>query len=467
MDSTDSIDSPDGSSSDSSPDEPEGKPEKRKRGQQPGAKGHGRKRRDDLPTETTVHELPEDERCCPNCGKPFEDFEGTEDSDLIEWEVIIRRRVHKRKRYKPTCDCPSVPGIVTAPVPAKLILKGMFDISFWVRLLLDKFLFQRPLHRILKVLSLEGLNVSPGTVTGGLARIGPLLRPVYTGILERSRQANHWKMDETRWMVFEEVEGKTGYRWWLWVVITGDTVAYLLEPTRSASVIQNHLGEDPEGIINADRYAVYQSLGPSILVAFCWSHVRRDFERIEKSYPVLRDWAQGWVKAINEIFRLNDARLEVRGNAVAFEVADQTLREALNAMVEKRDRELADPHLHPAAGKALESLRRHWAGCILFVDHPDIPMDNNESERRLRDPVVGRKNYYGSGSVWSGVLAAMLFTILQTLIKNQIDPQKWLFAYLEACAQNGGRAPDSVDDFLPWNLPEDKKQAWSIQPRPP
>ena len=85
----------------------------------------------------------------------------------------------------------------------------------------------------------------------------------------------------------------------------------------------------------------------------------------------------------------------------------------------------------------------------------------------FRRTVVGRKNYYGSGSVWSGVLAAMVFTILQTLIKNQIDPQKWLFAYFEACAQNGGRAPDHVDDFLPWNLPEDKKQALSAKARPP
>jgi len=33
-------------------------------------------------------------------------------------------------------------------------------------------------------------------------------------------------------------------------------------------------------------------------------------------------------------------------------------------------------------------------------------MDNNEAERRLRNPVVGRKNYYGNGSVWSGVLSA-------------------------------------------------------------
>ena len=66
---------------------------------------------------------------------------------------------------------------------------------------------------------------------------------------------------------------------------------------------------------------------------------------------------------------------------------------------------------------------------MIFVDHPEIPMDNNESERRLRNPVVGRKNYYGSGSQWSAMLTAILFTLFQTLLKNQINPGKWLLAY--------------------------------------
>ena len=210
--------------------------DRRQRGQQRGAKGHGRKRHVNLACVEQIHELPEVERRCPQCGKPFRDFPGTEDSEQIEWEVIVRRRVHKRRRYQPTCDCQAVPGIVTAPAPAKLIPKGMFAISFWVRLLLEKFLFQRPLCRILKVLSLEGLNISAGTLTGGLQRLGELLQPIYTRFLERSRAANRWKMDETRWMVFEEVDGKVGHRWWLWVIITDQTVVYLLEPTRSATV---------------------------------------------------------------------------------------------------------------------------------------------------------------------------------------------------------------------------------------
>ena len=48
--------------------------------------------------------------------------------------------------------------------------------------------------------------------------------------------------------------------------------------------------------------------------------------------------------------------------------------------------------------KTLESLQAHWQGLTVFVDHPDVPMDNNTAERVQRGPVVGRKNYYGSGA---------------------------------------------------------------------
>jgi transposase len=65
--------------------------------------------------------------------------------------------------------------------------------------------------------------------------------------------------------------------------------------------------------------------------------------------------------------------------------------------------------------KVLDSLDNHWDGLTVFVDHPELPMDNNKAERQLRGPVLGRKNYNGSGSEWSGRFAAVLFSIFQTL----------------------------------------------------
>ena len=99
----------------------------------------------------------------------------------------------------------------------------------------------------------------------------------------------------------------------------------------------------------------------------------------------------------------------------------------------------------------------------VFVEHPEVPLDNNTAERAERGPVVGRKNYYGSGSLWSGQLAAMLFSLLQTLALWHLNPRVWLTEYLQACAHAGGQAPKDVGAFLPWNLSPQQRKEWSLE----
>jgi hypothetical protein len=98
----------------------------------------------------------------------------------------------------------------------------------------------------------------------------------------------------------------------------------------------------------------------------------------------------------------------------------------------------------------------------LFVDDPRIPMDNNRSERLLRGPALGRKNYYGSGALWSGRLAAALFSILATLQLWKINPRLWLHWYLQSCAEAGGQAPEAIEPILPWNLSEERRAKLSL-----
>jgi len=440
---------------------------KRKRGQQPGAPGHGRKRREELDTQETVYDVPEADKCCPKCGKPFRVFPGTEDSEEIDWQVRIVRRVHKRKRYVRDCNCTEAPGIVTAPVPAKLIPKGLFSTGFWTRVLLEKFLFHQPLHRICQALRLEGLAVSSGTLTGGLKHVGACLQPLYARLLEHIRGASHWLMDETRWMVFAQVEGKKGYRWWLWVAVTQDACVFVLDPFRSAQVPKRILGDEAQGILNVDRYSAYKALGEAIELAFCWIHVRRDFVRIRDGFKKLQAWATEWIDRINELFHINHQRVERQPGSAEFAAHDHTLRERLAAMAQVRDAELAQPDLHEAQAKALRSLRDHWQGLTVFVDQPHVPMGNNIPERAIKNPALGRKNFYGSGSVWSGMLAAMVYSILQTALLHEIDPHQFLLHYLQACAENGGQAPESIDAFLPWNLSPEQRAAWHYSTRAP
>ena len=107
--------------------------------------------------------------------------------------------------------------------------------------------------------------------------------------------------------------------------------------------------------------------------------------------------------------------------------------------------------------KVLQSLLDHWSGLIVFVEHPEVPMDNNRAENSIRHPVTGRKNYYGSGSLWSAELAATLFSILQTLGLWGINPRHWLTRYLQVCADNGGQAPRTIEPFLPWSMDEARR----------
>ncbi len=124
--------------------------------------------------------------------------------------------------------------------------------------------------------------------------------------------------------------------------------------------------------------------------------------------------------------------------------------------------ELADPSTHHAARDVLLSMQRQWSGLTLFLDFPEVPLDNNECERLLRTPVVGRKNFYGSGARSSGDLAAMLWTILATAEMNNLNPILFLTALLHACAESGGRplAGPELARFFPWALSGDDARAW-------
>src|SRR5205807_2416659 len=63
-------------------------------------------------------------------------------------------------------------------------------------------------------------------------------------------------------------------------------------------------------------------------------------------------------------------------------------------------------------------------------------------------------------------LAMMLFTILATLAKWDINPRLWLAWFLESCAENGGKAPTDPSAFLPWNLSPEKLAQLGCRNRP-
>ena len=425
----------------------------RKRGQQRGTIGHGRT------IESQLSERHEDiflnKTQCPECGLAFKEFAGTEDTQVLEIEVKAYRRVIHRHRYVPTCECGCISGIVTAPSPARLINRGKFGISVWSSVLLDKFAYGRPSQRLLQDLADHGLNMAPGTLAGGLQAIAPLFKPLDDALQSKLRSEPYWHADETRWAVFVEILGKVGRRWYMWVFQSCSVVHYVVDESRAAEVIIAELAGVDEGIISCDRYSGYKRfarLNPGVKLAFCWAHQRRDFLALANSYPESTEWALQWVDRIGNLYHLNAVRLKLLTGSPERVSAQLDLEQAVQQMASDCAAGVANHETFPPAAKVLKSMTAHWAGLIVFVACPWVDIDNNAAERSMRSPVVGRKNFNGSGSEASAELAATMYSLFATLKLLGLNLRTWLTAYLQACADNGNAPPVNINAFLPWQM---------------
>ena len=467
---------------------------KRRRGQQPGSVGHGRTQRPDLPVVHDESDLADAEKRCPTCGLPHLPAPALDEhSDVIEVTVEAHVRRIRRMAYtrNPGCTCEDTPVIVTAPPPARLIPRSNYAVSFWVEVILGKYRYGQPSHRYLQDLADQGLAVSPGTLAGGLQALTPLFEPVLEALYCKQMSEQLFHNDETRWEVFVDLPGKVGTRWYLWVTRSPSVIFYCIDPSRSAAVPGAHFAalQADKAILVCDRYSAYKKLARlalNILLAFCWAHVRRDFLDAGRAFCGLQEWALQWKARIGTLYHLNRLRLAqwdpeqgLTEQCASFQQHHQALQRALQCMHEEATRMVAaeSDAGTPSAGaalsnsartkrnKVLASLLEHWSGLTLFVAYPEVPMDNNLGENSIRTPVNGRKNYYGSGSICSAQLAAMLFAILQTLVLWGINPRHWLTRYLTACAQNGASAPQDIAPFLPWAMDE-RRQAELSRPYP-
>ena len=187
-----------------------------------------------------------------------------------------------------------------------------------------------------------------------------MFEPIYQALIDHNQKQKHWHADETRWMVFDTVEGKVGHRWMLWVFHSREASVFVLDQGRAHDVPEAHLGPREEEILSVDRDGAYKAMSQvkdgKILLAYCWAHVRRNSLGVAKSWPKLEDWASGWVGRIGELYRANKARAEASGHRGRYARAEGKPKRTVERMERSRVEELSEEGLHPAKRKVLDSL---------------------------------------------------------------------------------------------------------------
>ena len=414
--------------------------------------GHGPTPQPQLPGIDVLHLLDDADCVCPSCGDPLDAMHGHyEESDTISVErVKYLVKHHKRQKYR----CGGCGHIDTAPGPTKLIPGGRYDDAFVVQVATDKYSDHIPLENQVDRMAREGLVVTSQALFDQLWAAAMILLPTWLANKKRVLAQDRVHVDETPWRMIGKGPSQ---RWWVWTVTNAAGTHFDILPTRGAMGARKVL-DGYDGVVVADGYGVYAALEgaldaqggvqtaldgttlplPNFQLAGCWSHARRPFVKSEGYVPearVLLDLVARLYAIEAEAEDLaggdEDALLEHRSR-----LRNEKSRPVIAEIEAWRARQRPLPGTKFARG--LTYLANQRGPLTLFLDDPDIPLDNNAAERAIRCPVRGRKAHLGSHSVRGTQVAAVFYSLLGSCRQVGVNPQTWMLAALRRALARPG-----------------------------
>ncbi|WP_194726753.1 IS66 family transposase [Noviherbaspirillum malthae] len=421
----------------------------------------GRKPLDaNLPRDVVRHELPESERFCANDGHALIEIgvETSEQIDVIPEQV----RVVQHQRVKYACPCCDL-GIKVAPVPARIIPRGLFTESALAWIATGKYQFGMPLYRQAVLLRRFGGDISSNTVAAGMVRVGLAVQPVINLMRDALLESELLYCDETTFQVLKEPGRRAQTKSYLWAQMNGGAGVpirlFTYTPGRGAQHAPNlFAGIKPGTALMSDGYALYDGIAHDhqLMHLGCWSHARRGFIKAEDALPkAARSGEQLATRFVQLIAKLYAAE----ARSAEWEAKRRwRLRQRYSKRVLGRIEQLLVAHrdtVLPGSllGKALYYLNGQWPKLIRYVDNGQWPISNNACENAIRPFVVGRRGWLFSDTVGGAHASANLYSLVETCKAHRIDPYRyfaWLFQKLPQ-ANN----VDDYDALLPWNMPTD------------
>ena len=386
----------------------------------------------------------------------------TEELDITPAQFQIIRYI-RPKYARPKAEQDKDPdgvNIMVAPLPTRVIPKGIPSAGLLAYILISKFIDHLPYHRQIQIFKRIGMKISASTINGWVAKTVSLLKLLCQEHEKQLMAKDYLMADETKIRVIDgRKKGKssTGY-FWVYYDPGGKLVLFKYDPGRGGKYPSQHLKRF-QGILQTDGYKVYEAFnsnGRGILLIGCMAHVRRKFDYAldndrERAAHVLKLMQQ--LYAIEAIAREEkydyQQRLELRqADAVPI------MNELYQYLDEQRDQVLPKSKI----GEAINHALNRWNYVERYLADGKLEIDNNLVENAIRPVAIGRKNYLFAGSEEGANWAATVYSLVASAVNCGHNP----FEYLKDVLQ---RLPDQpithLDELLPNNWkPLQEGMAW-------
>lgn len=396
------------------------KPPGKRRRKRPGRKnGHHGVRRP-APKEvqeTKTHTISECPGCHNHLGRPVSTRQRfTEDIPKVK-PIITKHIIH-------IYYCQRCKKNIEAPVEDALP-KSTLGVRLLVHTAYLHFSLGLPLHKIVAYLnSCLYFPVSPGGLSLAWQRLSQILLPWYEYLEILTKTSPLLHIDETGWRVL-------GKAYWLWCFTSQriKTAYYIISPTRASPVLKEVLGELFEGILVCDFFGAYNKID-AFLKQRCLLHLLRDMKRTSVFHKT-PEWMT-FSKRLKRIIK-DAIRLSIHSSNLGPEVYTRRC-----SIVRDRLRRLIrEPYNDSHSKRFVKRLKRHQAELFTFLEHPEVPFNNNHAERMIRPAVIARKNSYCNRSEKGAKTQAILMSIFHTLHLQEQDAITTLEEALRSYCKTG------------------------------
>jgi transposase len=379
---------------------------------------------DRLPQVRIEHDVPEAEKICAQCGETKARI-GEDEARVLEFiPARFELQVHVLPKY--ACSrCRD--GVVAPEVPPRPVSGCIAGAGVLAQVAVSKFADHLPLYRLEDISTRYGFYLPRSTLCDWVGKVAELLKPLYQLQMDLVRQAPVIWTDDTYVTVLGGGEpGSRKGRFWVYIgsaAFPYDVYDFTEDRKRDgpSRFLANY-----EGYLQADAFSgydgIYAGSEGKILEVACWAHARRKFFEARSSSPAEASLILQMIRRLYEVEDrarpLDDAARRAMRQTDAVPILER-LRTELDRL---SFRLLPKSALAQATTYALNQ----WQALCRYTEDGRLTIDNNVSERRLRDQAIGRKNWMFLGSVEAGPRAAVLCTVIAGAKRHRLEPWAYL-----------------------------------------
>ena len=322
----------------------------------------------------------------------------------------------------------------------KLLQSPCYEDVFWksyasaellAQLECNKYVLHQPFNRQIKKMKQDGLILAPSTVDDWHQGVCDKIEPLYN--LQKNRVMSSLLLgaDGSPCPILDCEKHKTVNHYLIQYRSVETGIPIFMVNTKnkhgrgSADIMDNL--KDWNGVaLMCDGYSGYDWLKKvnGRILCRCVVHARRPMERALKENPNLAKIGLLFYQNINLIEEMiKEKKLEGEEKALFRKDNAEPLWEdfklwAANAILDVPK----DSNIF----QALNYMLRNYTELTNYIDIPDMPLDNNDTERLIRDMVMGKKAYLFCRDLDACKRAAMMYSLFGACKVLDKNPERWL-----------------------------------------